>query len=388
MRYLPGLRKRQVNTQVFTGTPTADRAKDFDSEITWQSYKTGTITPQEMIEGTAVYRVRLPDGMTRRRGMLYSKKLAHFCQRGDARPDIIQFLPLPLWSAPWLLKLRRHHIPLVSAYNLLEQKTIGATARIVRKLHFQLVDCITVNSKAMRDNLHEFGVTTRIEVIPNGVDLCRYGAIVAPENRQKIRQTLGINNDAPLIVTVGAVEPRKGTDLLLEAWGYLARACEHAHLVIVGPRPDLTNPDYAAFRRKLDTLVTASGAADRVHFVGQVDNVADYLHTADLFVFTSRREGLPNVVLEAMASRLPVIMTPFIGLSDELGRAGEHYLLAYFQPDAIGNHMHMVLSQPVLKRIFGLAARQWVEANMDVDATLDHFAALYREFVMRTRTKA
>jgi glycosyltransferase involved in cell wall biosynthesis len=240
----------------------------------------------------------------------------------------------------------------------------------------------------MRDNLREFGITTRIEVIPNGVDLCRYGAIVAPENRQKMRQTLGINDDAPLIVTVGAVEPRKGTDLLLEAWGYLARACEHAHLVIVGPRPDLTNPDYAAFRRKLDTLLTASGAANRVHFVGQVDNVADYLQTADLFVFTSRREGLPNVVLEAMASRLPVIMTPFIGLSDELGRAGENYLLADFQPEAIGNQMQMVLSQPKLQRKLGLAARQWVEANMDIEATLDHYAALYREFVMRTRTKA
>ncbi|NJL45279.1 MAG: glycosyltransferase family 4 protein, partial [Leptolyngbyaceae cyanobacterium SM2_3_12] len=72
----------------------------------------------------------------------------------------------------------------------------------------------------------------------------------------------------------------------------------------VGPRLDQSDPALAPFGQRLEALLEASGTRERVHFVGRVDNVEAYLQAATLFVFPSRREGLPNVVMEAMASGL------------------------------------------------------------------------------------
>jgi glycosyltransferase involved in cell wall biosynthesis len=151
----------------------------------------------------------------------------------------------------------------------------------------------------------------------------------------------------------------------------------------VGPRLDLADPTLKTFHWKLESLVAASGAADRVHFVGQVENVEDYYRAADVFVFTSQREGVPNAVLEAMASRLPVITTPFLGLPDEFGRPDEHYLLAEYDPSLLSSLIEIVLGDRDLRTRVGMSARKWIEEQMDVERSLDRYAALYRGLARR-----
>jgi glycosyltransferase involved in cell wall biosynthesis len=216
-------------------------------------------------------------------------------------------------------------------------------------------------------------------VIRNGVDLTRFQPPDNHQIRQEIRQLLGIDVNDKLVITVGAVEPRKGTDLLLKAWIRLAAKYPDVHLVIVGPRADLTNPAYETFHRKLETLLAAVNMPSHIHFVGQVERVEKYLQAADIFAFTSLREGFPNVVLEAMATGLPVVSTPFIGLSEELGRANEHFLLADRNPDSFSEALDELIRMPSLQQQLGKSARNWVKTHMDLEQSLDQFASLYRE---------
>ncbi len=197
---------------------------------------------------------------------------------------------------------------------------------------FNALDCIIVNNATMRELMRQMGVTSRIEVIRNGVNLQRFHPA---ENRQdftQIREALGIPPEAMMVTTVGAVMPRKGSDPVAGSLGAFTR--KHAWgapgICRATQGPSGFRP-WEITRRDLEQLIVDSGAPGQVHFTGLVDNVEAYLHASDVFVLPSQREGMPNSVLEAMACGVPVIITPFLGLSDDLGKAGEHYLLAGLQ---------------------------------------------------------
>jgi len=190
-----------------------------------------------------------------------------------------------------------------------------------------------------------------------------------------------------VITTVGSVVPRKGSDFLLEAWSCFAHRFPEAHLFFVGPIFDANHPELGDFRRKIEGLLAASGAADRVHFVGFIENVEDYLRVSDVFVFPSIREGLPNVVLEAMASGLPVVVTPFFGQSEDLGQPGQQYLLVERDPEALAAAIAEVLEEDGLRTTLGQRARRWVEETMDVERSLDRYAAFYRGLAEKARRR-
>ena len=181
------------------------------------------------------------------------------------------------------------------------------------------------------------------------------------------------------MITVGSIIPRKGIDLLLESWGALSRRFPDLHFVLVGPRTDENDPKLSAFNKKLIDLVNASGAGNRVHFTGRVQNVESYLRAADLFVFASEREGMANVILEAMASGLPVVLTPHIGLPPDFGKPDHQYLLADRSPDSIVKVVSELLSNQRRCHELALSGRKWVEGLMDLDRVLDRYAVLYHE---------
>ena len=116
---------------------------------------------------------------------------------------------------------------------------------------------------------------------------------------------------------------------------------------------------------------------ERVTLTGRVNNVEDYLRIADVFVFPSRREGLPNAVLEAYGCGLPCVISPFLGLSDELGSPGNHYILAEHRAEDIARTVSGLLVDPEKCQALGQQARSWVERNLSLENTLDSYVRLY-----------
>jgi len=136
----------------------------------------------------------------------------------------------------------------------------------------------------------------RIEVVPNGIQLSAFGPDAAA--REQIRRELGIPSDAWVIGTVGRLAPEKDHALLLRASEGLRRA--GVHLLVVGEGPE---------RPRLEGELL-------VHLPGMRSDVPSWLAAFDVFALSSRSEGLPLALLEAMATELPVVATRVGGVAD------------------------------------------------------------------------
>ncbi len=388
-RYLPGLRKRGIKVTVVTGTPKAKKITDEDHSQPWYQYCPGELIPTDSVEGITVHQVRLPDHTGWRRTIIFNQALLKFCFHSGQNPDIVQFLtPLPPRSIPWLMWLRILGIARVFSYTLPSDLPVEFLQRSVYKWSlkrlYRHLDCLVASSEVTRDIISGLVPERRFEVIPNGVDLERYrpGTII---ERRQLRESMGLKNDDQVITTVCAVHPRKGVDLLLESWGSLTLKYPRAHLFIVGPRHDQVDPNLSSFSRKLKFLVNASGAGDRVHFTGSVDNVEEYLRSSDVFAFASQKEGMGNVVLEAMASSLPVILTPFTGLPKAFGLPDSHYILVNRGAEELAAGISSLLDDDNLRHKLGQNARRLVEETMGMEQILDRYAVLYHELAYQSR---
>jgi glycosyltransferase involved in cell wall biosynthesis len=210
----------------------------------------------------------------------------------------------------------------------------------------------------------------RSRVIPYGVDVEAFSP--NPEKRPIWRRQLEIPEDAPLLLGVGRMATKKGFQTLIEILPALLGEFPEAHVVLAGGG-DLLEGFRAA----------ASRWADRVHFPGAVlrDTLPDLYRAADLFLLPAVHDGkgnvdgLPNVILEAMASGLPVVASNISGipLAVEEGRTGR--LIPEKDPAALLGALRELLADPEAARSMGERGRRRAEAELTWDAV----AARYRE---------
>jgi len=384
LRYLPGLLKRNIETRVLSGTPKSKKLILSEPPPEANGLNPDEILSAEPINDIRIERVQLPDKAGWRRSIAFNNALLNYCTSDDYRPDVIQVVSsLQPRSIPWVLRLRRRGIPVIYAYTIPATLPSHPVRRAYRRWTlrnlYRQVDCMVVGSAEMRDLALDIGIKTRFEVIPNGVNLKRFRPAHDQAERRALRASLGVGDHQKMVTSIGAVHPRKGSDVLLEAWVQLINQYPQTHLFLVGLRKDLQYPNLNEFRIKLEKLIAASGASEYIHFTGTVRNPEDYLRASDVFVFPSMREGLPNAVLEAMASGVPVILTPFIGLSGDLGRTDHEYLLAERDPTVLSATIAKILNRNGLHTKLAKAGRRWVEKTMDLEHTLDRYAAMYHE---------
>lgn len=226
----------------------------------------------------------------------------------------------------------------------------------------------------------------RVEVIGNGVDCDRFAPVIH-EERRKVRSRLGVSDDALLVVCISSVIPRKGTHLLLQAWQRVLECFPKARLAIVGTLGKrstfLSNAstldDYAD---KIRSLISALSYPDSVILLGQqLDDVEVYLGVADVFALASSQEGLPNVVLEAMASALPCVLSAYHGFpadGEEFGVNGIHFRRTNYDPASIADCIIGLLGDSDARRAMGIAARNWMKATQNQPLILDRWAAVVK----------
>jgi glycosyltransferase involved in cell wall biosynthesis len=213
----------------------------------------------------------------------------------------------------------------------------------------------------------------RSRVIPYGVDVQAFSP--APERRGIWRAKLGIPDGAPLVLGVGRMATKKGFQVLLEALPGLLAARPEAHVVLAGGGDLLER--FAAI------AATAKEQPGRVHLPGAVlrDTLPDLYRAADLFVLPAVHDakgnvdGLPNVILEAMASGLPVVASGISGipLAVEDGETG--LLVPEKDPQRLLAALLRLLGDRDAAREMGGRGRQKAVAELTWDAV----AARYRE---------
>jgi glycosyltransferase involved in cell wall biosynthesis len=223
----------------------------------------------------------------------------------------------------------------------------------------------------------------RSRVISNGVDLQRFRPATSAEEVRALRQELGLPVAGPVCLFVGLLVERKGIVELLEAWQRHRASGGRGTLVLVGD--ERRYPGDEQYQRRLAEL-RGRFDHDQVLVVPATRAVELYYRAADLFVFLSRREGFGNVLLEAMASGIPVLCTRFQGYSREHGRGGIDLMLTAGGADATAKRLGALLRDPELAARLGRGGRRWVEARHSVEDSVDDWAALCHEAALRART--
>ena len=172
---------------------------------------------------------------------------------------------------------------------------------------------VAVSESVKRELMATYAVPEgKITVIYNGVDHKRFHLGLRGKFRESIRKQWHIPPDAPTVLFIGSGFRRKGLDRLLKAWG--SPQMRETYLIVVGD--DAQRRRYKAMADKV--------ARDKVVFVGRRDDVESYYGAADLLALPAIQEAFGNVVLEALASGLPAVLSATVGASEVLkGRLAE-----------------------------------------------------------------
>jgi L-malate glycosyltransferase len=237
---------------------------------------------------------------------------------------------------------------------------------IMTRLYFDKIICVSQEITARQTTAHG---RNKAIYITNALDI---EACKPTRDRQSVRRELGLDPDAPVIGTVGRLVPVKGLSVLLEAAVDLAPAVPHLKILIVGDGPE---------RERLTEQVAATGLAGIVHLVGFRHDVADLLAAFDVFALPSLSEGLPMVLLEAMALQIPIVASRVGGVAEVLMDGESGLLVAPGEPGSLATACHRLLAEQHLATRLATAARQRLEQQYSADRMASAVAALYRTVV-------
>jgi glycosyltransferase involved in cell wall biosynthesis len=206
----------------------------------------------------------------------------------------------------------------------------------------------------------------RLTVIPNGVDTERYAVSI---DRREVRVRAGLPVDGPLAIVVAKLMEQKGHAVYLDALPGVLERVPGLHTAFVGD---------GALRDVLRARAARLGVAGKVSFLGSRDDVPALLSASDLFVLPSLWEGLPMALLEAMASRLPVVATSVSGTREVVEPDRSGVLIAPGRADMLAAAMAEVLRDGERADALGAAARLRVEDWYSARTQALRHARLYR----------
>jgi len=259
-----------------------------------------------------------------------------------------------IYRIPYIISLRGGDVPGFRPYDFgMYHKLISPLLRLI----WRHASAIVANSNGLRDLAMKFDSRFEIPIIPNGVDL-------------EVYEPVAYGDTPPRLFSVGRIVHQKGLDLAMRALSGLQDLGWEWRIAGDGPQLDF-----------LKSLAQKLGIADRVYFLGwqSREQLIEQYQWSNLFVFPSRHEGMPNAVLEAMASGLPVIASRIAG-SEELVVDGETGILfATEDVEALRVALHKLLTDAPLRQKMGKASRRRVEEHYSWESTARQYALLLEQ---------
>jgi len=229
--------------------------------------------------------------------------------------------------------------------------------------------CIICVSQAVAEFSHKVAGLPdhKIVAIPNAIDMSRF-----PANQNCDLLEFAIPNEAKVAVCVGRLEHQKGIDWLLDLWPKVVAENPSYHLLLVGDGQD---------RSLLESRTKESNLESVVHFAGRRHDVPEILKSCQLLVLPSRWEGMPNVLLEAMASELSVLSTNVEGVQELLGPAWEQQTSDFGDSKSFVSRISSLLGDESLRQKLGQENRVRVAAEFSLDGMIQAYQDLYESLI-------
>jgi len=241
-----------------------------------------------------------------------------------------------------------------------------------KKFHFFIdtvlgffTDAIICNSIVVKEFYEKkLGpVSRKLTVIRNGIEWQQFNI----ENQAHPK-------NEKIIFTASRLAPEKGIEYLIQAIKILSARMNNMKLLVAGEGP---------LKTRLEYLVEQQGIKEIVTFLGYQENVSKYISQADVVVLPSLWEGLPNILLEAMAMKKPVVATA-VGGTKEIVRDGENgFLVRPKDAKALAEAIQKILQDINLAINFGESGYRFVRENFDLFLMVSSYEKLYQKLLLR-----
>lgn len=244
----------------------------------------------------------------------------------------------------------------------------------LERLMARLSDRIVAISPAIRDELaglHGIGRAAQYRVVPLGFDLSPFAA-VDDRARAEARRALDIPAGTPVVATVGRLTAIKQHALFLDIVARVASTHTGVVALVAGD---------GELRGALEAEAARLGVAARVRWLGWRRDLATIYSATDVFLLTSRNEGTPVALIEAMASGVPGVSTDVGGVKDVIDSDAVGLRAPFGDAAALAAAVGALLGDPVRRRAMGERARARVVARFGIERLVGDIAALYREML-------
>ena len=232
------------------------------------------------------------------------------------------------------------------------------------------VDCCTVITQDMRHQfVHNFNVDpSKVKVVYNGVDCKRF----SPEEEKPDPLNLPGNFTSTVLLSVARFVKEKDHETLLAAMKILDDKGYDVLLVLVGS---------GALQREIEKKIIQLDLKKKIIMAGAQTNIADYLYHSDIFVLSSKSEGLPMVILEAMASGIPVVSTDVGGIAEIVSNEQTGMLVPPQEPKKLAAAIEKIVLNPGLAKKLSTQARKLMLSRFDQKIITESYCNIYSDIL-------
>lgn len=210
----------------------------------------------------------------------------------------------------------------------------------------------------------------RIVVVLNGVETERFARNIP--RREELRHKLRLNPDDIAIIFVGRFEWAKHPELLVEAFAKALPEVDHLKLILVGDGPLLA---------KCQQMAEELGISSRTDFLGKRLDVDEILPAGDIFTLSSRYEGLPLSMLEAMAAGLPVVVPDVGGIAEVVVHGVNGFIYPEGSRESLATHLVRLARNTILRKQMGATNAELARRELDLSRVIEENYRIYDELI-------
>lgn len=289
----------------------------------------------------------------------------------EASPEIVQtwLISANFWGRAAYLCARPQK-PLIASIRNVKEARYYVLSRILDRILSRWTNIVICNTHAAKASLLRYGISpAKIRVIHNGIEPDKYDVSIS---KKTIRQRLGIPQENFVIGTIGRITRQKNYPLFVSMAETLLKRNSHLHFIVVGN---------GELRPQTERMIEERGLRNRFTLTGARNDIADVLKAFDLFILTSNWEGFPNVLLEAMCGRVPVIATAVGGVAELVQDGANGLLVEPGDLEGLVRAVETLVSDTERRTRLGDAGRRSIENHYTLGHMAERTAAIYEELM-------